>query len=564
VTTTAAQVVTGTGARPAPVRTTLRMHVRAWLVPGLLFLVALAVRMWAIGQVGYATNEGSAYYVGVARNLVEGRGLVTDSMWSYGTPPLVFPRPAFELWLPLASFVAALPMTLVGTSLFSAQVGFAVLGATLAPMAWLVARDAAIRLHLEPGRVGSVAIGSALLVALLGPLVEATIAPDSTLPFTVLGVAACLLMGRILAASGGAVAARVALGLCLGLAYLARQEAAWLALTFALLVLADARGALRSWPSAVAAAARGVAVPAIVAISVVVPWLLRDLAVFGTPFPGQTIENAWLIRNEQIFAYGERPTMAAFLAQGPAVIAGHIGGALVNNAMSVVVIAAAPAGLVGLIALFAFRRSPALRQPSPLAALVLSGLLTYVVTTVVFPVASAWGTFRHGAGPLIVALAVLSVLAADAAIARLRRFRDWPRSNAFLAPLLLVAVTLPLTMLQVGLSGAAADAAERRFAAARAAVGGTPGVLMSDQPIRLAEELRRPVLALPDEAPEHVRSLADRFDVSLLVILDSRGRYPAALDAGSPGSTCFSRRTDPPHDPLVAGVWTRSAGGCAP
>jgi hypothetical protein len=72
------------------------------------------------------------------------------------------------------------------------------------------------------------------------------------------------------------------------------------------------------------------------------------------------------------------------------------------------------------------------------------------------------------------------------------------------------------------------------------------------------------VLALPDEAPEHVRSLADRFDVSLLVILDSRGRYPAALDAGSPGSTCFSRRTDPPHDPLVAGVWTRSAGGCAP
>jgi hypothetical protein len=72
------------------------------------------------------------------------------------------------------------------------------------------------------------------------------------------------------------------------------------------------------------------------------------------------------------------------------------------------------------------------------------------------------------------------------------------------------------------------------------------------------------VLALPDESPEHVRTLADRFAVSLLVILDSRGRYPAALEPGSARSSCFLRRTDPPHDPLVAGVWVRSEGGCAP
>ena len=32
---------------------------------------------------------------------VEGRGLVSDALWSYQTPPLVFPRPAFEVWLPL-------------------------------------------------------------------------------------------------------------------------------------------------------------------------------------------------------------------------------------------------------------------------------------------------------------------------------------------------------------------------------------------------------------------------------------------------------------------------------
>ena len=36
-----------------------------------------------------------------ARNLLEGRGLVSDALWSFQTPPLVFPRPAFEVWLPL-------------------------------------------------------------------------------------------------------------------------------------------------------------------------------------------------------------------------------------------------------------------------------------------------------------------------------------------------------------------------------------------------------------------------------------------------------------------------------
>ena len=41
-------------------------------------------------------------------------GLVSDALWSYGTPPLVFPRPAFEVWLPLPSLLAAIPIALAG------------------------------------------------------------------------------------------------------------------------------------------------------------------------------------------------------------------------------------------------------------------------------------------------------------------------------------------------------------------------------------------------------------------------------------------------------------------
>jgi hypothetical protein len=70
------------------------VRVPAWAVPVALFVLALAIRLWAAAQVPFPPTEVSAYYVGVARNLVEGRGLVSDAVWSYATPPLVVPKPA--------------------------------------------------------------------------------------------------------------------------------------------------------------------------------------------------------------------------------------------------------------------------------------------------------------------------------------------------------------------------------------------------------------------------------------------------------------------------------------
>ena len=71
------------------------------------------VRAYFAAQIVFPKPEDTAYYVGVARNLLEGRGLVSDALWSYQTPPLVFPRPAFEVWLPLPTFLAAIPMALL-------------------------------------------------------------------------------------------------------------------------------------------------------------------------------------------------------------------------------------------------------------------------------------------------------------------------------------------------------------------------------------------------------------------------------------------------------------------
>ncbi|MEP7159092.1 MAG: hypothetical protein ABI797_06670, partial [Chloroflexota bacterium] len=101
---------------------------RAWRRPfattavtfAALYALAVAVGLIVISLVRQPLTEGSSYYVDVARNLVNGRGLVIDAIWSYSTPPLTLPRPAFELWQPMASFVAAAPMYVFGATLNAA------------------------------------------------------------------------------------------------------------------------------------------------------------------------------------------------------------------------------------------------------------------------------------------------------------------------------------------------------------------------------------------------------------------------------------------------------------
>src|SRR5918996_1051285 len=126
----------------------------------LVFVVALVVRAWAASQITFPRPEDVAYYVGVARNLVEGRGLVTDAIWSFQTPPLVVPRPAFEVWLPLPSLLAAIPMALFGATFGSAQVSSIVIGAVVAVLAWRLAADVAVELALPIGRARTLAIGA--------------------------------------------------------------------------------------------------------------------------------------------------------------------------------------------------------------------------------------------------------------------------------------------------------------------------------------------------------------------------------------------------------------------
>ena len=527
-----------------------------WGTAAVLFVFALLVRAAFARTVPFPTPEDTAYYVMVARNLVTGHGLTSDAIWSFQTPPLVFPRPAFEVWLPLPSLLIALPMAIFGTSFEVAQLPAVLVGALIPVLAWRLAGDVAVELGLPSGRARTLAIGVGLTAAVELPLVLFSALPDSTGVFAALVLGACLLITRLL---GEPRRSRVrdrrllGLGVLIGLAALARNEALWLALAWAGLAWFTARDAAGSrLPRS--ERFRLVAVPAVVALLIFAPWMARDWLVFGNPLPGQAAANALSVSGFDIFAWSDPPTLARYLAVGFGTLVQMRIDGFSHNLLSVLLVPSFPIGLIGLL------RLPWTIQLRSLRALLVVSLLTFWVTTLVFPVATTWGTFLHAAGPVHVLLIVACLLGLDSLFARLSTWRGWTKQVAWLGAALTIASAVLFSLTLAGYGSQSADVASRyRALEAQMAEIGRPldasaGPVISDFPIWLAYQAQIHTLALPDEPPSSVVDLAAHFPgTRYLVISDEHGSWPAILADGAAKADCFHEiQLGAPADPVAA------------
>jgi hypothetical protein len=509
-----------------------------WLSVLLVGSVALLARIVTAMAIPFPIPEDTAYYYGVARNLVEGRGLVTDALWSFQTTPLVLPGPAFEVWLPLPSLLAALPMALLGTGFRVAQVLPVVIGTVIPVLAWQLAMDVAAERRLPPGRARTLALGAGITAAVELPLLLHSALPDSTALFAALTLGACLLMARILADPRGArVGDRrlLALGACLGLAALTRNEALWLAVVWVGLVASryGVRGA-RVVPG------RLILIPAVVAGVIFAPWAIRDWVVFGSPLPGQALANALSVTGFDIFAWQDPPTLARYLAQGPVgLLQARLEG-FGHNLLSVLLLPSFPIGLIGLLGLRRFGRDAALRP------LLVFSLVLFAVTTVVFPVATTWGTYLHAAGATHVLLIVGCLGALDALIVAVGRLRGWTRPVAWLGPALTSFAAVAFSLALLPSFALQAEQVQSRYAALSQAMTASgslrlDGPVISDFPIWFAVAERWPAVALPDESPESVLSLARAFPGTRYLVISSpgHGRWPQVLTGPDPLVACF-------------------------
>lgn len=529
----------------------------ALLSAAAVFVVALVVRAWAAAQITFPRPEDVAYYVGVARNLVEGRGLVTDAIWSFQTPPLSFPRPAFEVWLPLPSFLAAGPMAVLGTTFGAAQVSSVIVGSIVAVLAWRLAADVAEARSMPIGRARTLALGAGFTAAVYLPLVLGSVQPDSTMPFAALALGACLVMTRI-ERLGPRRRDLVVLGALLGLAALTRNEAAWLAVTWAVVAWGIARRPVTE-PALAATRSSGrlgrwlmlVVPPAVVAILVFAPWAYRDWLVFGSPFPGQALMNALSLDGRDIFAWRDQPTLSRYLDAGIGRLLELRWIGTVHNLTQVLLFLGVPLSVLGLIGLPATWRRRETESINPLRPLLLFSIITFAVASLVFPVSTTWGTFLHAAGAIHVLLVISALLVLDAVIRWVGARRGWTRPVAWLGPAFAIAGCLLFSGRLLPDEGRGAQEAGVRYAELAAALqaGGAgvvladePGPVMTDFPIWFAETTRHHAITLPNEPPESILELARSFDPpARLLVVDAgnTGVWPAVILAGGPGSECF-------------------------
>ncbi len=531
-----------TGAAPVAWQMSRR---EAWLSAGLVFAVALLVRIWAAAQVPFPIPEDATYYWGVARNLAEGRGIVSDTIWSYATPArdpvtgafgFFFPRPAFEIWLPLPSLLGFLPMLALGSTDYpAATIVPIVLGALVPVLAWRIAADLAEERAPSPERARTLGVGAGLVGAVWLPLVLPSALLDSTIVFGVAALVACLLMVRLVRRPPDRVvdARLIALGLAIGVGALARNEAIWVGLTWALIAFA----ALRERGSAYLLRIVGVA--GLVAVTVMTPWLIRNWLVFGSPLPGQAVTNAFSITGFDIFAWNDPPTLARYLAAGPQAWVAHRVEGFEHNFLSVLVLPGFPVSVLGLVGLLVVGRAQTVRP------LLLVSLLTFWITTLAFPVATTWGTFLHASVPAQVLLLVSAVAALDAGLAWVGRKRGWTRPVAWLGPTfaglgaaMFVAVGIPAYGSQAaGVEAAYADVLARIERSGYALDASRP--IISNHPMWVSEVRRLSALSLPNETPADVADLAATFGAEILIVDGEHGAWPAVLDTGVPGAACF-------------------------
>ena len=73
-----------------------------------------------------------------------------------------FPRPAFEVWLPLPTFLAAIPMAILGPTFAAAQVSSVLVGSLVPVLAWRLAADVADERGLPLGRARDARVGAGL------------------------------------------------------------------------------------------------------------------------------------------------------------------------------------------------------------------------------------------------------------------------------------------------------------------------------------------------------------------------------------------------------------------
>jgi hypothetical protein len=475
-----------------------------WIGLG-LFALALVLRMVLAAQLSFPPLDDPAFYIQTARNVAAGRGLVSDVIYNYWVPFNSITHPSHEYWMPLSTLVMAGFIKLWGDSLWVAQLPGIFASALLPVFTYVLGR------HLWPQQRRWSLLAALLIVPGALPLYQAATA-DSMALYALLGGCA-LASGAVAIERRRATWAALAGMLC-GLSYLTRSHGSLLPIALGLVDLFALRHEWRLLVKLLLVGAVGYFV-------VVVPWWLRNQAVFGAAQPIPILALASAVTGGEWYNYGALPSPATLLAQGWAVIVELRWNALLHN-LNVVLLFTFPYGLFGLPVLL-FKRGPLFRVCATYLVLLWLGVSGLI------PTSSQTGSFYHSVGVVVPWVAVGFVTV----VQRLGQKSRWR-----LAAVALYTLTLGLVIGQlfVALPAIRADT-QANSAHFQAITTWLRANVSPDQPILTTQAHTLnyasgyPALSIPVAQDATVlRHVADRYGVRYIVVTEKNGQYPQALD----------------------------------
>ena len=491
---------------------------------GALYLLALAVRALLIATFPDAAYPDSAYYVDVGREIAAGHGLMVPFIWIFAevgnaipaNPTL--PIPSNAHWLPLASFLQAPFIALLGPTPLASDIPMALIGSLAAPLTWLIARDA----KAKP----VVATAAGVLSAIPGAGTVFLAQPENFAILHPLVAAALWLAARGLKGDGRAFAAA---GLLAGLASLARNDGVLLAGAMGLVWLLDRLRWWRRWtgsggwarvddrrPISWAAAAGFV----VLFLVVMGPWWARQLATFGSISPTSASGAALWIRDiSEWNSITAHPTLDRFLAQGPqAILASRLDGltsAIGNFVVVITSIVLLPFLLLGMLGR---RASPDFKPWFVYTIVVFAG------ATFIYPLHVPGGAFIHSAIGLAPHAAILSLegvlLIVGAVASRRRAWREEVAGSVFVWGI--VAITIA-TAFVFGRQAQAGWASLRTPRVELAAQMDSLGVRPDDRLLTIDAAgwnywSGRPGVVTPDDPIETIEAVARAYGTRWLIV----------------------------------------------
>ncbi len=281
---------------------------------------------------GLVTSPGPSldatyYYTGAVLITEQGWPFAEPYFWNYLNPPPEIPYSAFGYWQPLPSFIAAVGLNIGPRSFGAAQVPYVLLASLLPALAYLTYLQVDSRTDNHKR-----ALIAGLLICFAGYYAVNWVIPETFTPFAVFGGTSLYLVTQGATDRNRRWWVWLLAGVCAGLAYLTRSDGLLLVLVGLGVALWQLRlGRLQSMFLSVAAIISGYLI-------VAAPWLLRNLALYGSIQPPGGISTIFLLEYNDLFRYPPVTTPARFIDAGLVFIIRSRVSVLVTNLQSFVAV----------------------------------------------------------------------------------------------------------------------------------------------------------------------------------------------------------------------------------